>query len=72
MLMRILRGLMVLAGLAGVVLCGWALLDPSIMANATPTMAAPPSPRWRAAFGLLFSLAVLGFGLGVLRHRELP
>ncbi|MDO5505047.1 MAG: hypothetical protein Q4F49_01965 [Pseudoxanthomonas suwonensis] len=72
MLMRILRALMLLAGLAGVIACTWALLDPSIMANATGRLPEPPSPRWRAAFGLLFSLLILGWGAGVLRHRELP
>lgn len=70
--MKLLRWALVLAGLAGVIACIWALIDPSIMANATPRMVEAPSPRWRAAFGLVFSLAILGFGLGVLRHRELP
>lgn len=71
-LLRVLRGLMIVAGAAGVIASAWALVDPSIMADAVPTMLAAPSPRWRAMFGLLFSLLLLGFGLGVLRHRELP
>jgi len=72
-LLRIVRMLMVAGGAVGLVASAWALLDPSILATAA--VASPfdaPSPRWRAAFGLVFSLALLLFGLGVLRHRELP
>jgi hypothetical protein len=36
------------------------------------TMVPPPSPRWRAAFGFVFSLLLVGYGSGKLRHRELP
>lgn len=70
---RIIGLLMVVGGLAGVVASGWALLDPSIMPAPTPLGAfEAPSPRWRAAFGLVFSLALMLFGSGKLRHRELP
>ena len=70
---RIIRMLMVAGGCVGLLVSAWALLDPSIL----PTPAAgnlfeAPSPRWRAAFGLVFSLALLLFGSGTLRHRELP
>ena len=70
---RVIRVLMVAGGLAGLVASGWALLDPSIMpAAASPGPFDAPSPRWRAAFGLVFSLALVLFGSGRLRHRELP
>lgn len=72
MLMNILRWLMVLAGAVGALASVWALIDPSIMASTSNMLVPPPSPRWRALMALLFSLAILGFGLGVLRHRELP
>lgn len=69
---RIIGVLMVVGGIAGTVACAWALVDPSIM-QASPSGAFdPPSPRWRAAFGLVFSIAILLFGSGKLRHRELP
>lgn len=71
-LMRLLRALLLLGGLAGTVACLWALVNPSIMADASTHMIQAPSPRWRAVFGLVFSLGMLGFGLGMLRHRELP
>lgn len=73
MLMKLLRIVCTVAGALGALACTWALIDPSII---VPTWQgspfAPPSPRWRAAFGLVFSLALLGFGTGILRHRELP
>ena len=72
-LMKAIRLLCVLAGALGVVICAWALLDPSILPSVVETAPyAPPSPRWRAALGFVFSLAILGYGTGVLRHRELP
>lgn len=73
MLLKLLRIACTVAGALGVLICTWALIDPSIIAPmAQGNMFAPPSPRWRAAFGLVFSLALLGFGTGILRHRELP
>lgn len=70
---RIIGVLMVVGGLAGAAASLWALVDPSIMAAPTSLGAfEAPSPRWRAAFGLVFSLALLLFGSGKLRHRELP
>ncbi|MBJ6985001.1 hypothetical protein [Luteimonas sp. MC1750] len=72
-LRRIVGVLMVLGGIAGVVACAWALVDPSIMPAPTPLGAFDaPSPRWRAALGLVVSLGVALFGSGRLRHRELP
>jgi len=70
---RIIRILCLLAGAIGALICTWALVDPSILPAVVETApSAPPSPRWHAAFGLVFSLAMLGYGSGVLRHRELP
>jgi hypothetical protein len=70
---RIIRILCLLAGAIGALICTWALVDPSILPAMVDTgVFAPPSPRWRAAFGLVFSVAMLGYGSGVLRHRELP
>lgn len=72
-LLKVVRVLCVLAGALGVLVCAWALLDPSILPAVVDAGAfSPPSPRWRGAFGLVFSLAILGYGTGVLRHRELP
>jgi hypothetical protein len=69
----VLRWAFVLAGLCGAVISGWAFIEP----DAFPQMpmdhlVAPPSPRWRAAFGLLFSLLLFGYGSGRLQHRVLP
>ncbi len=71
-LQRIIGVLMVVGGLAGVVASAWALVDPSIMPASASGGFDPPSPRWRAAFGLVFSIAMLLFGSGRLRHRQLP
>lgn len=72
-LSRLVRLLCLVAGALGVVACTWALVDPSILPAMRGTGAfAPPSPRWHAAFGLVFSIALLGYGTGHLRHRELP
>lgn len=68
---KLIRLLCLLAGAAGALASLWALIDPSIM-TPTDSLIPPPSLRWRAAFGLVFSLALLGWGAGVLRHRELP
>ena len=69
---RIIGVLMVVGGFAGVLACAWALVDPSIMSPTSLGVFDAPSPRWRAAFGLVLSLALLLFGSGKLRHRELP
>jgi hypothetical protein len=72
-LRRLARLVFTVAGAVGALVFGWALFDPTILPAAIEAGAfAPPSPRWRAAFGLVFSLAVFGFGIGALRHRELP
>lgn len=73
MLLRVAGMLMVAGGGLGILASIWALIDPSIMAAAGPPGAFdPPSPRWRAAFGLVASVALVLFGSGRLRHRELP
>jgi len=69
----ILRWACLLAGICGALVSLWAFIDP----GAFPQMPmdgplAPPSPRWRAAFGFLFSLLLVGYGSGRLRHRVLP
>jgi len=70
-LLRIIRALMVAGGIAGALASAWALVDPSILpATAVGTLDGPP--RARALFGLLASLALVLFGSGRLRHRELP
>ena len=70
---RIIRLLMVVGGSCGVLACLWALVDPSITTGSGGMLSAhAPSPRWRAAFGLVFSIGMILFGSGVLRHRELP
>ncbi|MGO1719001.1 MAG: hypothetical protein ACTHZI_02250 [Luteimonas sp.] len=72
-LLRVIGVLMVLAGAFGAVVCTWALVDPSIVTGAGGLWAShAPSPRWRAAFGLVFSIALVLFGSGRLRHRKLP
>lgn len=72
-LLKLVRLACTVAGAFGALVCAWALVDPSILPTMVETSAfAPPSPRWRAAFGLMFSLALLGYGTGILRHRELP
>lgn len=72
-LARLAGLLMVLGGGAGVLASAWALVDPSIMAVPAGAGAFDaPSPRWRAAFGLVFSIGLVLFGSGRLRHRDLP
>lgn len=71
--LRAVRLLMVVAGALGAIICAWALVDPSIITGAGGLWSAhAPSPRWRAAFGLVFSIALVLFGSGLLRHRKLP
>lgn len=69
----VLRWACLLAGICGALVSLWAFIDP----GAFPHMQgdgpfAPPSPRWRAAFGFVFSLLLVGYGSGRLRHRVLP
>ena len=74
-LMAGLRIVMLLAGLAGMAVSAWAFIDPSAfpsLGEARGMMGEPPSPRWRAVFGFVFSCAIAGYGAGLLRHRELP
>ena len=72
-LYRIVGLLMVIAGCVGAIACTWALVDPSIVTGSGGLWAShAPSPRWRAGFGLVFSIALVLFGSGRLRHRELP
>ena len=71
--LRIIGMLMVVGGGIGALVSGWALLDPSVMPAPTALGAfEPPSPRWRAALGLVVSTGLVLFGSGRLRHRELP
>ncbi len=72
-LARIVRWACLVAGIAGLAVSAWAFLDP----GAFPRLGAggllpPPSPRWRAALGFVFSLLLVGYGSGRLRHRVLP
>ncbi|MGY0560433.1 MULTISPECIES: hypothetical protein [unclassified Luteimonas] len=70
---RIIRLLMLIGGTCGAVACLWALVDPSIITGSGGLVAShAPSPRWRAAFGLVFSIGLVLFGSGALRHRKLP
>ncbi|TWI01757.1 hypothetical protein IP90_02317 [Luteimonas cucumeris] len=69
----IVRWACLVAGLCGVVISAWAFIDPGAFPQMQSSAAfAPPSSRWRAAFGFLFSLLLVGYGTGRLRHRELP
>ena len=73
MLYRLIGVLMVVAGCLGALACAWALVDPSIITGAGGLWSShAPSPRWRATFGLLFSIALVLFGSGRLRHRRRP
>jgi hypothetical protein len=72
-LATIVRWCCLLGGLAGLVASTWAFIDPAAFPHLAGGGAfAPPSPRWRAALGFVFSLLLLGYGTGHLRHRELP
>lgn len=73
MVIVVLRWACLLAGICGALVSLWAFIDP----GAFPPLQgdgpfAPPSPRWRAAFGFVFSLLLIGYGSGRLRHRVLP
>jgi hypothetical protein len=68
-----IRWLSVLGGVAGMLVCGWAFVDPSILPavrDAGPF--APPSTRYRSALGFVVALAVFAFGTRRLRHRSRP
>ena len=70
-LMRIIRWGCLLAGIVGLVISAWAFIDPSAFPQMRMQgMVPPPSPRWRAALGFVFSLLL--DGSGKLRHRTLP
>lgn len=74
-LMDVMRVLCLVAGLAGMAVSAWAFIDPAAfpaMAEARGMLGAPPSPRWRAVLAFVISLAVAGYGTGLLRHRERP
>lgn len=69
----LVRRLCRIAGVAGMLVCAYALVDPSIMGEATDLgPLAPPSPRWRAVFVLVFSILVFTYGMRPLAHRERP
>jgi len=73
---RVIRWACLLAGVIGLVVSTWAFIDPSafpqMRMGGVGGMVPPPSPRWRAALGFLFSLLLVGYGTGKLRHRQLP
>jgi hypothetical protein len=70
---RIVRWACLVAGIAGLVASAWAFIDPGAFPQMrTGGVLPPPSPRWRAALGFLFSLLLVGYGSGKLRHRVLP
>lgn len=69
----VVRWACVLAGVCGALVAVWAFIDPSAFPRLRMEgLWAPPSPRWPAAFLFLFSLLMIGFGTGWLRHRKLP
>jgi len=71
--MQIIRWACLAGGIIGLVASTWAFIDPSAFPDMrTGGMVPPPSPRWRAALGFVFSLVLVGYGSGRLRHRELP
>lgn len=74
-LLLLIRCLLLPAGIAGMLVSAWAFLDPSAfpaLGEAHGMLGRPPSPRWRAAFAFMVSLAVAASGAGLLRHRSLP
>lgn len=70
-LLRVMRAILLVAGLAGMALSAWAFLDPAAFPAAHEGFGGT-SPRWRAAFGFVFSGMIAAWGAGLLRHRELP
>ncbi|GAB3310129.1 hypothetical protein [Luteimonas notoginsengisoli] len=72
-LATVVRWACLLAGVCGLVISAWAFIDPTAFPQMRMDgMVPPPSPRWRAALGFVFSLLLVGYGSGRLRHRELP
>jgi len=70
---RVIRWACLLAGVIGLVVSTWAFIDPSAFPQMRMDgLVPPPSPRWRAALGFVFSLLLVGYGTGKLRHRQLP
>lgn len=70
---RLVRWACLAGGLAGLVASVWALIDPSAFPSlGGGGLLAPPSPRWRAALGFVFSLLVLGYGSTGRTHRNQP
>lgn len=68
-LMTVVRLALVVGGACGALIGAWAFVDPDTF----PALGQLGDwARWRAAVVFLFSLAALGFGTGVLRHRQLP
>ena len=62
-----------LGGIAGMLLCGYALIDPSILpATGGSGLLDAVDPHWRAVFGLLMSVLVFSYGLRPHAHRERP
>ncbi|MBJ7575798.1 hypothetical protein [Luteimonas sp. MC1828] len=69
-----LRWICLVGGVAGLVVSTWAFIDPSAFPAMQGSGGAfdPPSPRWRAALGVVFSLLVIGYGSNRVHHRKLP
>lgn len=70
MFARWTRRLCRVAGIVGMLLSIYALLDPSILVSSDMGAFAPPSPRWRAALGLVLSVLVFGYGMRAEAHRS--
>jgi len=71
-LLTIVQRLCRIAGFAGLILGAWALFDPSAFPQADFGMLDPPSPRWRGAFVIVFSILLIVLGSGRPSHREGP
>lgn len=65
-LLIVVRWLCLIAGLCGALVSTWAFIDPSAFPALAgrELMVPPPSPRWRAALGFVFSLLLVGYGAG--------
>ena len=68
----LIRRLCRIAGFAGLVLGTWAMFDPSAFPKADFGMVDPPSPHWRGALLIAFSLLLILLGSGKPSHREGP
>lgn len=61
------------AGIAGILLCGYAIIDPSILPDTgADGLWDAVDPRWRAVLGLAMSVLVFGYGLRPQAHRQMP